>query len=130
MRMNRSANAVSWIMPVCFGLAMHASLHAQQIVAHRGASHVAPENTIAAFRQAWREGADAIEGDFHLTKDGNIVCIHDADTKRTAGVSRSVANSTLEDRCRAVEGCGVHRREDPNSRASVGNRSGKQTHLH
>jgi glycerophosphoryl diester phosphodiesterase len=97
MRMNRSANAVSWIMPVCFGLAMHASLHAQQIVAHRGASHVAPENTIAAFRQAWREGADAIEGDFHLTKDGNIVCIHDADTKRTAGVSRSVANSTLED---------------------------------
>ena len=40
------------------------------VVAHRGASGEAPENTIPAFNLAWKQGADAIEGDFHLTKDG------------------------------------------------------------
>jgi len=54
------------------------------IVAHRGASADAPENTLAAFQEAWRQGADAIEGDFWLTKDGRIVTLHDATTKRTA----------------------------------------------
>ncbi|MCM2372926.1 glycerophosphodiester phosphodiesterase [Aporhodopirellula aestuarii] len=57
---------------------------AQMIVAHRGASHDAPENTLAAFELAWERGADAIEGDFYLTKDGEIVCIHDSTTKRVA----------------------------------------------
>ena len=60
---------------LCFG---------QLIVAHRGASHDAPENTLAAFRLAWQRGADAIEGDFQLTADGHIVCIHDKKTKRVA----------------------------------------------
>ncbi|QEG22343.1 glycerophosphodiester phosphodiesterase [Mariniblastus fucicola] len=55
---------------------------AQLFVAHRGASHDAPENTLAAFRLAWKQGADAIEGDFHLTSDKQIVCIHDKDTER------------------------------------------------
>jgi glycerophosphoryl diester phosphodiesterase len=55
------------------------------LVAHRGASHDAPENTLPAFELAWRQGADAIEGDFRLTADGKIVCMHDADTARTAG---------------------------------------------
>jgi len=65
------------------------------ITGHRGASAIAPENTLAAFRQAWREGADAIEGDFRLTADGALVCIHDADTKRVTGHDRVVATSTL-----------------------------------
>ena len=65
------------------------------VVAHRGASKQAPENTIPAFHLAWTQGADAIEGDFHLTKDGHIVCIHDANTKRTAGRELIVAQSTL-----------------------------------
>ncbi len=70
---------------------------AQMIVAHRGASHDAPENTIAAFRLAWEEQADAIEGDFYLTKDKQIVCIHDKSTKRVAPeqCERVVAESTL-----------------------------------
>ena len=55
---------------------------AQMIVAHRGASHDAPENTLAAFQLAWEQGADAIEGDFRLTSDQQIVCIHDKDTER------------------------------------------------
>jgi glycerophosphoryl diester phosphodiesterase len=71
------------------------AVHAQWIVAHRGASHDAPENTLAAFRLAWEQGADAVEGDFYLTQDREIVCIHDATTKRTAGVDLAVAKSTL-----------------------------------
>jgi glycerophosphoryl diester phosphodiesterase len=65
------------------------------IVAHRGASHDAPENTLPAFNLAWKQGADAIEGDFHLTSDGEIICIHDYDTKRVAGNKRVVKSSSL-----------------------------------
>ncbi|MED5578283.1 MAG: glycerophosphodiester phosphodiesterase, partial [Planctomycetota bacterium] len=71
--------------------------YGQLIVAHRGSSHTAPENTLAAFRLAWQEEADAIEGDFYLTKDGEIVCLHDKNTKRTAPGQTvlDVAKSTL-----------------------------------
>jgi glycerophosphoryl diester phosphodiesterase len=65
------------------------------ITAHRGASHDAPENTLAAFGLAWEQGADAIEGDFHLSGDGRIVCVHDADTKRVTGVNHVVATTPL-----------------------------------
>ncbi len=54
------------------------------IVAHRGASYAAPENTLPSFLLAFKEGADFIEGDFWLTEDGKIVCIHDKQTSRTA----------------------------------------------
>jgi glycerophosphoryl diester phosphodiesterase len=67
------------------------------IVAHRGASRDAPENTLPAFRLAWQQGADAIEGDFHLTKDGHIVCIHDKNTKKVAGRNLVVGKSTLDE---------------------------------
>lgn len=77
---------------------------AQIIVAHRGASHDAPENTVAAFRLAWEQQADAIEGDFYLTKDRQIVCIHDKSTKRVAPhqCELAVAESTLA-RLRSVD---------------------------
>lgn len=65
------------------------------IIAHRGASADAPENTLAAARLAWRQNADGIEGDFHLTADGHIVCIHDKNTQRTTGVDRLVDEMTL-----------------------------------
>jgi glycerophosphoryl diester phosphodiesterase len=65
------------------------------LIAHRGAAHDAPENTLAAFDLAWQQGADGIEGDFQLTKDGEIVCIHDAFTIRTARRARKVATATL-----------------------------------
>ncbi len=67
------------------------------IIAHRGASRNAPENTIPAFRLAWEQGADAIEGDFHLTKDGHIVCIHDDNTKKVCNTNLAVDKSTLAD---------------------------------
>lgn len=72
-----------------------ASAKPPRIVAHRGASHDAPENTLPAFELAWKQNADAIEGDFHLTSDGAILCIHDFDTKRVSGVKRVVKDSTL-----------------------------------
>jgi glycerophosphoryl diester phosphodiesterase len=65
------------------------------IVGHRGASHDAPENTLAAFRLAWEQGADAVEGDFQLTRDRKIVCIHDRTARRTAGIRRIVCRNTL-----------------------------------
>lgn len=67
----------------------------QVIVAHRGASFDAPENTLSAFNLAWAQGSDGVEGDFYLTRDQQIVCIHDRGTKRTTGVERSVEDSTL-----------------------------------
>ncbi len=65
------------------------------IVAHRGASHDAPENTLASFKLAWEQGADCIEGDFYLSSDGHIVCSHDKTTKKTSDVVRDVSKSTL-----------------------------------
>ena len=61
------------------------STFAVEIVAHRGASFDAPENTLAAQRLAWKQNADAVETDLRLTKDGKILVIHDATVKRTAG---------------------------------------------
>ena len=65
------------------------------IVAHRGASHDAPENTLAAFNLAWKQGADGIEGDFFLSQDGHLVCIHDKDTTRFTGKKLVVNNTPL-----------------------------------
>ena len=65
------------------------------IVAHRGASYDAPENTLAAFKLAWEQGADGIEGDFFLSQDGHLVCIHDKDTKRFTGKSLIVNDTPL-----------------------------------
>jgi glycerophosphoryl diester phosphodiesterase len=70
---------------------------AVEIIAHRGASADAPENTIAAFKLGFEQHADAGEIDIHLSKDGKIVVIHDADTKRTAGVDRRVVDQTFDE---------------------------------
>lgn len=58
---------------------------AQEIVAHRGASYLAPENTLASVKLAFELGADAVEIDVHLSKDKRIMVNHDKNTKRTAG---------------------------------------------
>ena len=65
-----------------------------EIVGHRGSSDEAPENTLASFRLGF-EQADACELDIHRTLDGKVVVIHDANTKRTAGVDKPVALQTL-----------------------------------
>jgi glycerophosphoryl diester phosphodiesterase len=65
-----------------------------RIVAHRGASHAQPENTLAAFRAAWAVGVEAVELDVHVAQDGGVVVIHDDSTKRTFGVDRKVIDQT------------------------------------
>ncbi|MFA6104927.1 MAG: glycerophosphodiester phosphodiesterase [Victivallaceae bacterium] len=64
-------------------------------IAHRGESFDAPENTMSAFRLAAQSGADGIECDIHLTLDGEIVCIHDADTGRVSNADLKIAETSF-----------------------------------
>ncbi|TXF91815.1 hypothetical protein FUA23_01115 [Neolewinella aurantiaca] len=67
------------------------------IVAHRGASGYALENSLAAFRKAVELDADMIELDVFALKDGNVVCFHDSDLKRLTGVNGKIADYTLSE---------------------------------
>ncbi len=67
------------------------------VVAHRGASALAPENTLAAFRLALEGGAAAVECDVHLSADGAPVVIHDARVDRTTSGTGQVASLTLDE---------------------------------
>ncbi len=67
------------------------------IIAHRGASGYAPENTMAAFEKALEMGAEGIELDVHLTADGEIVVIHDHTIDRTSDGKGMVGALTLEE---------------------------------
>jgi glycerophosphoryl diester phosphodiesterase len=67
-----------------------------EIIGHRGASYIAPENTMASFTLGWKK-TSAVELDIYLTRDNRIVVIHDSTTKRTAGVDMKVAESTSEE---------------------------------
>ncbi len=64
------------------------------ILGHRGASSLAPENTLAAFRRAIDDGADGIEFDVRLSRDNVAVVIHDASLKRTGLINRPVIELT------------------------------------
>ena len=70
--------------------------YGQKITAHRGASFDAPENTMPAFKLAWQKNADFIEGDFFLTKDNKVVCIHDSKTDKLADKKLNVENSNWD----------------------------------
>ena len=59
-------------------------------IAHRGASYLAPENTVASAKLAWELGADAVECDIHLSMDNRIMVIHDSDTKRTCKSKKNI----------------------------------------
>lgn len=65
-----------------------------QVIAHRGSSEDAPEHTLSAYRRALDDGADALECDVRLTRDGHLVCVHDRRVDRTSN-GRGVL-STLE----------------------------------
>lgn len=67
------------------------------IIAHRGASAVAPENTIIAFKKAVELHANAIELDLRQTKDGQLVVLHDATVNRTTNGRGNIANMTLSE---------------------------------
>ena len=60
------------------------------IVAHRGESFIAPENTLVAINLAWQNGAKAVEIDVQITRDKEIVVIHDKNTKRVGNLNKSI----------------------------------------
>jgi glycerophosphoryl diester phosphodiesterase len=66
-------------------------------LAHRGASALAPENTIEAFRLAVEDGAGGLELDVHMTRDGHIVVIHDATVDRTTNRTGAVSEMILSE---------------------------------
>lgn len=75
----------------------HARQHHIQVVAHRGASEDAPEHTLAAYRKAIEDGADALECDVRLTADGHLVCVHDRRVNRTSNGRGAVSALELAD---------------------------------
>lgn len=86
------------------GLAMQTELSQQLaaaarrrplVVAHRGASGVAPENTLAAFREALGRDADLVELDFRATADGTLVCLHDATLDRTTDAAQQLGRDNV-----------------------------------
>ena len=67
------------------------------VVAHRGASRYAPENTLESFRMGVEMGADAVELDVHLTSDGQLAVIHDETLDRTTDRTGRVADMTMDE---------------------------------
>jgi glycerophosphoryl diester phosphodiesterase len=67
------------------------------IIAHRGFSGIAPENTLPAFKYAAALGVDLIELDIHQTKDGIIVCHHDEDVSKLTGRTEFIKDLTLDE---------------------------------
>lgn len=67
-----------------------------KFVAHRGASYLAPENTLASVKLAWELGADAAECDVMLSSDNKVVVFHDKNTKKLTGESHDIADTPWE----------------------------------
>ena len=67
-----------------------------KIVAHRGYSARFPENSLLAFERAIACGADLVETDVRMTRDGVLVCWHDPDLRRVAGAEETIANSSAD----------------------------------
>jgi glycerophosphoryl diester phosphodiesterase len=74
----------------------------KQLVAHRGASAYAPEHTLHAYRLAIEQGADFVEQDLGVTRDGVLVCIHDLTLERTTNVEEMFPDRFVEDRTGAT----------------------------
>jgi glycerophosphoryl diester phosphodiesterase len=69
------------------------------LIAHRGESYLAPENTLAAIELAWSNGIREVEFDVRLTRDGRLVVCHDADTLRTGGQKLVIAQHDADQLC-------------------------------
>jgi glycerophosphoryl diester phosphodiesterase len=71
--------------------------HRPRIVAHRGSSDEVAEHTLGAYRQALEDGADALECDVRLTRDGHLVCLHDRRLERTSDGRGVVSTKRLDE---------------------------------
>jgi glycerophosphoryl diester phosphodiesterase len=74
-----------------------AEVAAPRVIAHRGASEEAPEHTLAAYQRAIEAGADGLECDVRMTRDGVLVCVHDRTVRRTSDGRGAVAGLALAD---------------------------------
>lgn len=83
------------LLIICAMVTSPVSASQPLIIAHRGASYDAPENSMSAFKLAIAQGADGFEADFYLTSDHKIVCFHDKDTERIAGKKLVIVKSPL-----------------------------------
>jgi len=93
MEVNNCLEAMRVLWKSVLVASLTVSLPALEIIAHRGASYDAPENSLSAMKLAWEQGADAIETDIHLSKDRQIVVMHDSTTKRTGQIDRKISES-------------------------------------
>ena len=82
--------------------------HKPLVIAHRGASGSAPENTLVATQKALEMGADMVEIDLHMSKDGEVMVIHDATLKRTTNGTGLVKDHTLEELKKLDAGAWFH----------------------
>lgn len=87
--------------------------HPIQVVAHRGASEEAPEHTLAAYKKAIEDGADALECDVRLTADGHLVCVHDRRVNRTSNGRGAVSALELAELTALDFGSWKNRDESP-----------------
>jgi glycerophosphoryl diester phosphodiesterase len=95
-----SAAIIGIVVSVAGGAMALNSIHLDdhvEIMAHRGASASAPENTMAAFRQAIKDGADWIELDVQETADGEVVVFHDSDFMKLANKNLKIWEATMAD---------------------------------
>jgi glycerophosphoryl diester phosphodiesterase len=99
-----------WLLAIVIGFWMSDAPSAQPpkafppyakptLIAHRGASGDAPEHTLAAYELALKQGADFVEPDLQMTKDGVLVCLHDMTLERTTDVAK-----VFPDRAKMVNG--------------------------
>ena len=92
----------NFVLVALLSLSLGAAALADQsprLPAHRGESYLAPENTMASYALAWKNGERTVETDIQLTKDNQIVICHDPDTFRTSGNKTKlvIKDSTLAD---------------------------------
>ncbi len=92
--------AASFVLATAVGAAALHSVRLEdqvQIMAHRGSSRAAPENTLAAIRQAIEDGADWVEIDVQETADGEVVVFHDSDFMRLGQTDLKIWDATVDD---------------------------------
>ncbi len=94
----------TWAAVLSMSISGSAQYSKKTLVAHRGASAYAPEHTLAAYRLAIEQGADFVEQDLAVTRDGVLICLHDASLERTTNVEElfpgRVSTQTIEGKTR------------------------------
>jgi glycerophosphoryl diester phosphodiesterase len=94
----------AWGLSMMMTITGSAQYSKKTLVAHRGASAYAPEHTLAAYKLAIEMGADYVEQDLAVTKDGVLICLHDASLERTTNVEQlfpnRVTTQTIEGKTR------------------------------